>query len=137
MLPRPAGDLPAGGGAYRYADLFKQRLGVVLDCEDEMSCLVSGCNFLLKAINHEAFTFENGATNFVPTDGEAGKKGGVKGREGGWGGRIGRGVWGARIGRGVGGEDREEGGGGEDGEGVGAWAGGWDWGGDTNLARAE
>ena len=30
----------AGGGSYRYADLFKQRLGVVLEREDEMSCLV-------------------------------------------------------------------------------------------------
>lgn len=34
-----------------------------------MSCLVSGCNFLLKAITHEAFTFEAGAAHFVPTNG--------------------------------------------------------------------
>ena len=31
-----------------------------LEKEDEMECLVSGCNFLLKAIRHEAFTFEEG-----------------------------------------------------------------------------
>jgi pantothenate kinase len=37
-----------GGGAYKYADLFKERLGVSLDKEDEMNCLVAGANFLLK-----------------------------------------------------------------------------------------
>jgi hypothetical protein len=37
-----------GGGAYKYADLFKERLGVSLEKEDEMDCLVSGANFLLK-----------------------------------------------------------------------------------------
>lgn len=39
-----------GGGAYKFADLFKERLGVNLDKEDEMDCLVSGANFLLKVI---------------------------------------------------------------------------------------
>ncbi|KAH0468340.1 hypothetical protein IEQ34_003373 [Dendrobium chrysotoxum] len=37
-----------GGGAYKYADDFKERLGVSLDKEDEMNCLVAGANFLLK-----------------------------------------------------------------------------------------
>lgn len=37
-----------GGGAYKYADLFKERLGVSIEKEDEMSCLVAGANFLLK-----------------------------------------------------------------------------------------
>jgi type II pantothenate kinase len=37
-----------GGGAYKYTDLFKERLGVSLDKEDEMDCLVAGANFLLK-----------------------------------------------------------------------------------------
>ena len=37
-----------GGGAYKYADLFKERLGVSLEKEDEMDCLVAGANFLLK-----------------------------------------------------------------------------------------
>lgn len=37
-----------GGGAYKYADVFKERLGVSLDKEDEMDCLVAGANFLLK-----------------------------------------------------------------------------------------
>jgi len=37
-----------GGGAHKFADLFKERLGLILDKEDEMSCLVAGANFLLK-----------------------------------------------------------------------------------------
>ncbi|GLI70548.1 hypothetical protein VaNZ11_015467 [Volvox africanus] len=57
-----------GGGAYKYADVFKERLGVVLEKEDEMACLVSGCNFLLKAIHHEAFIYEAGASTFIPTN---------------------------------------------------------------------
>ena len=63
--------ISTGGGAFKYADLFKSRLGVVLEREDEMLCLVNGCNFLLKAIRHEAFTYENQATSFVPTDSES------------------------------------------------------------------
>ncbi|KDO82399.1 hypothetical protein CISIN_1g025826mg [Citrus sinensis] len=39
-----------GGGAYKFADLIKEKLGVVLDKEDEMDCLVTGANFLLKFI---------------------------------------------------------------------------------------
>ncbi|KAE8661517.1 Pantothenate kinase 2 [Hibiscus syriacus] len=37
-----------GGGAYKFADLFKEKLGFSLDKEDEMECLVAGANFLLK-----------------------------------------------------------------------------------------
>ncbi|KAG2707576.1 hypothetical protein I3760_05G153400 [Carya illinoinensis] len=37
-----------GGGAYKYADLFEEKLGICLDKEDEMDCLVAGANFLLK-----------------------------------------------------------------------------------------
>ena len=54
--------------------MFRERLGVVLEKEDEMGCLVTGCNFLLKAITHEAFTFENGAAQFVPTNGTYGNE---------------------------------------------------------------
>lgn len=57
-----------GGGAYKYTDLFKERLGVSLDKEDEMNCLVSGANFLLKAIRHEAFTHMEGQKEFVQID---------------------------------------------------------------------
>lgn len=37
-----------GGGAYKFADLFKERLGISIEKEDEMNCLVAGANFLLK-----------------------------------------------------------------------------------------
>ncbi|XP_050222972.1 pantothenate kinase 2 isoform X2 [Mercurialis annua] len=57
-----------GGGAYKYADLFKERLGVSLDKEDEMDCLVAGANFLLKAIRHEAFTHMEGQKEFFQID---------------------------------------------------------------------
>lgn len=42
-----------------------------IEKEDEMECLVSGCNFLLKAIRHEAFTFENNQTQFKRSHGES------------------------------------------------------------------
>lgn len=42
------GEKATGGGAYKYADLFKEKLGICLDKEDEMDCLVAGSNFLLK-----------------------------------------------------------------------------------------
>ena len=35
-----------------------------------MESLVGGCNFLLKAIRHEAFTYQNGALNFVTNTGK-------------------------------------------------------------------
>ncbi|KAI3761367.1 hypothetical protein L1987_51781 [Smallanthus sonchifolius] len=54
-----------GGGAYKFADLFKEKLGVVIEKEDEMDCLVAGANFLLKAIRHEAFTHKEGLKEFV------------------------------------------------------------------------
>ncbi|XP_058088993.1 pantothenate kinase 2 isoform X2 [Magnolia sinica] len=57
-----------GGGAYKFADLFRERLGVSLDKEDEMDCLVAGANFLLKAIRHEAFTHMEGQKEFVQID---------------------------------------------------------------------
>ncbi|KAL0793794.1 hypothetical protein Bca101_065171 [Brassica carinata] len=37
-----------GGGAFKFAELFKEKLGIVFDKEDEMHSLVSGVNFLLK-----------------------------------------------------------------------------------------
>uniref|UniRef100_F6GSM7 Pantothenate kinase 2 n=1 Tax=Vitis vinifera TaxID=29760 RepID=F6GSM7_VITVI len=57
-----------GGGAHKFADLFKERLGVSIDKEDEMDCLVAGANFLLKAIRHEAFTHMEGHKEFVQID---------------------------------------------------------------------
>lgn len=57
-----------GGGAFKFADLFKEKLGIILDKEDEMSCLVAGANFLLKAVNHEAFTYMDGRKDYVQID---------------------------------------------------------------------
>lgn len=47
---------------------MQERLGVLLEKEDEMDCLVSGSNFLLKAIRHEAFMYENSQTIFAPSN---------------------------------------------------------------------
>ena len=49
---------------------LQQKLGLLLEKEDEMDCLVEGCNFLLKAIRHEAFTYINNTTNFIAANGE-------------------------------------------------------------------
>jgi len=37
-----------GGGAYKFADDFREKLGVCLDKLDEMDSVVSGANFLLQ-----------------------------------------------------------------------------------------
>eukprot|EP00835_Amoeboradix_gromovi_P003710 NODE_256_length_12667_cov_0.196292.p1 type:complete len:622 gc:universal NODE_256_length_12667_cov_0.196292:11784-9919(-) len=46
-----------GGGAHKFASLFKEELGIVLDKHDEMDCTVKGMNFLLKEIPYEVFSF--------------------------------------------------------------------------------
>ena len=38
----------SGGGAYKFADDFREKLGVCLDKLDEMDSVVSGANFLLQ-----------------------------------------------------------------------------------------
>ncbi|XP_010044613.2 pantothenate kinase 1 [Eucalyptus grandis] len=57
-----------GGGAFKFTDLFKEKLGIVLDKEDEMDCLVAGANFLLKAVQREAFFYMDGQKQFVQID---------------------------------------------------------------------
>lgn len=47
--------------------MAQERLGVLLEKEDEMDCAVSGCNFLLKAVRHEAFSYEDGKAAFSST----------------------------------------------------------------------
>lgn len=42
----------------------QERLGVSLRRLDEMECLVSGCNFLLKAIRREAFHWDKEEPNY-------------------------------------------------------------------------
>eukprot|EP00963_Diacronema_lutheri_P013486 scaffold2636_cov340-Pavlova_lutheri.AAC.148 len=54
-----------GGGAFKYAELFRSKLGMILVKEDEMTCLVTGAVFLLRSIRDEAFTFFQGEKSFV------------------------------------------------------------------------
>ena len=68
---RPLSVKATGGGAFKFATLFSERLGVTLTKEDEMSCLVAGANFLLRAIRDEAFTFHHGVKHFVTPAPEA------------------------------------------------------------------
>uniref|UniRef100_A0A8C5S6G5 4'-phosphopantetheine phosphatase n=1 Tax=Laticauda laticaudata TaxID=8630 RepID=A0A8C5S6G5_LATLA len=46
-----------GGGAYKFKELIEKKLGLKLDKEDVMTCLIKGCNFVLKNIPHEAFVY--------------------------------------------------------------------------------
>lgn len=57
-----------GGGAFKFTDLFKEKLGILLDKEDEMDCLVAGANFLLKAVQREAFIYMDSQKEFVQID---------------------------------------------------------------------
>ena len=54
-----------GGGAFRFAELFQERLGLTLEKEDEMGCLVSGATFLLQELRDEAFTFLGGRRGYL------------------------------------------------------------------------
>ncbi|KAL5199445.1 hypothetical protein ABZP36_020648 [Zizania latifolia] len=54
-----------GGGAYKFADDFREKLGVCLDKLDEMDSVVSGANFLLQNIPGAAFTHMNGKRSSV------------------------------------------------------------------------
>jgi len=47
-----------GGGAFKYADLIEKKLGLTIDKEDEMQCMIRGCNFLLRNISDEAYYYE-------------------------------------------------------------------------------
>ncbi|KAK7080541.1 Pantothenate kinase 4 [Halocaridina rubra] len=46
-----------GGGAYKYAELIQQKLGLLVEKEDEIGCLIKGCNFLLRNITDEQFAY--------------------------------------------------------------------------------
>ncbi|KAI9207464.1 fumble-domain-containing protein [Polychytrium aggregatum] len=47
-----------GGGAHKYYDLFQKRLGVTIQREDEMECLITGLNFLVRQVPYEVFTYD-------------------------------------------------------------------------------
>ncbi|XP_051529227.1 4'-phosphopantetheine phosphatase-like isoform X6 [Myxocyprinus asiaticus] len=46
-----------GGGAHKFKDLIEKKIKLKVDKEDEMTCLIKGCNFVLKNIPHEAFVY--------------------------------------------------------------------------------
>ncbi|XP_075881225.1 4'-phosphopantetheine phosphatase isoform X2 [Nelusetta ayraudi] len=46
-----------GGGAHKFKELIERKLGLNVDKEDEMTCLIKGCNFVLRNIPHEAFVY--------------------------------------------------------------------------------
>lgn len=50
-----------GGGAYKYAELIQRKLGLIVDKEPEMNCLINGCNFLLRNIPDEVFIYQRHA----------------------------------------------------------------------------
>lgn len=57
--PRLGGSVKlTGGGAFRHRQLIATTLGLSVDMEDELECLISGCNFLLKNITDEVFEYQ-------------------------------------------------------------------------------
>jgi type II pantothenate kinase len=50
-----------GGGAYKYADLFLEEIGVHLTRLDEMACVVAGLNFLSTTVDQEVYVFKHPA----------------------------------------------------------------------------
>uniref|UniRef100_A0A673H7C6 4'-phosphopantetheine phosphatase n=1 Tax=Sinocyclocheilus rhinocerous TaxID=307959 RepID=A0A673H7C6_9TELE len=46
-----------GGGAYKMIQTCLEFKDLLVDKEDEMTCLIKGCNFVLKNIPHEAFVY--------------------------------------------------------------------------------
>lgn len=49
-----------GGGAFKFAGVFKDKLGISLDKMDEIDSVVAGANFLLKKLPGESFIHMNG-----------------------------------------------------------------------------
>ncbi|XP_064639060.1 4'-phosphopantetheine phosphatase-like [Lineus longissimus] len=48
-----------GSGTVKYMDLLTSKLELQVDKEDEIECLIKGCNFLLKNIPDEAFHYQH------------------------------------------------------------------------------
>ncbi|EGC35817.1 hypothetical protein DICPUDRAFT_54979 [Dictyostelium purpureum] len=57
-----------GGGAFKYSELFENRLGCKLIKEDEMQCLIWGTNFLLNNIKKESFTYSTTPNAISPKE---------------------------------------------------------------------
>jgi type II pantothenate kinase len=47
-----------GGGSHKFYDMFREKLGVQMQREDEMECLINGLNFLVRQIQYEVFTYD-------------------------------------------------------------------------------
>jgi pantothenate kinase len=52
-----------GGGAYKYASMFQDEIGISLVRLDEMTCVVGGLNFLLTSVDREVYTFKQPVDN--------------------------------------------------------------------------
>nr|POF13083.1 pantothenate kinase [Quercus suber] len=48
-----------GGGAYKFYDRIKERLGVEVQREDEMECLIMGLDFFITEIPQEVFIYDD------------------------------------------------------------------------------
>jgi len=48
-----------GGGAFKFYDRIKERLGVNVEREDEMECLIRGLDFFITEIPKEVFTYND------------------------------------------------------------------------------
>ena len=50
-----------GGGAYKFSELYQSHSGldVTVDKKDEMRCLITGLNYVLKYVPEESFWFED------------------------------------------------------------------------------
>lgn len=51
--------MATGGGAFKYYDRIKERLGVDVVREDEMGCLIMGLDFFITEIPSEVFTYDD------------------------------------------------------------------------------
>ena len=51
--------MATGGGAYKFYDRIKERLGVDVVREDEMECLIRGLDFFITEIPTEVFTYDD------------------------------------------------------------------------------
>lgn len=50
--------MATGGGAFKYYDRIKKKLGVDVVREDEMECLIKGLDFFITEIPYEVFTYK-------------------------------------------------------------------------------
>ena len=65
--PRDLSIQATGGGAFKFYDRIKQRLGVDVVQEDEMSCLIQGLDFFITEIPSEVFTYHDNSSSATAT----------------------------------------------------------------------